>query len=113
MPRVLRIAYLTGRYPAMTPTFVMGEVTELRATGVEIDTFSIWRTQPRDLLSAEDRAEAHRTTSILPPSMRALTGSLIAAWRESPLATAGVGSAGVCAGSAGCPGQAPRALVDR
>ena len=86
MPRVLRIAYLTGRYPAMTPTFVMGEVTELRATGVEVDTFSIWRTQPQDLLSPGDRAEAQRTTSLLPPSVRALTGSLVAAWRESPRA---------------------------
>lgn len=84
----MRIAYLTGRYPAMTPTFVLREVSELRASGLEIDTFSIWRTDPSNLLSPEDRAEAERTTSMLPPSPGAVARSLIAAWRQDPVGVA-------------------------
>jgi glycosyltransferase involved in cell wall biosynthesis len=84
VPRVLRIAYLTGRYPAMTPTFVLREVAELRACGVDIETFSIWRTPPSDLLAPDDRAEAERTTSLLPPSAIAGVRSLLAALVRSP-----------------------------
>lgn len=84
MPRVLRIAYLTGRYPAMTPTFVLREVAELRARGVEVETFSIWRTRPEDLLAPDDRAEAERTTSLLLPSPIAVARSLFAAFLRSP-----------------------------
>ena len=84
MPRVMRIAYLTGRYPAMTPTFVLREVAELRARGVEVETFSIWRTPETDLLAPEDRAEADRTTSLLPPSPVAAARSMFAALVRSP-----------------------------
>ncbi|MBV9309420.1 MAG: glycosyltransferase family 4 protein [Solirubrobacterales bacterium] len=69
MPEAARIAYLTGRYPAPSHTFVLGEVENLRELGMGIDSFSIWRSKPEDLLSDADRAEQRRTFTFLPPSL--------------------------------------------
>ncbi len=63
----MRIAYLTGRYPAVSHTFVLREIQALRGLGVEIETFSIWRTDAAELLSQADRDEAARTTTLLAP----------------------------------------------
>jgi colanic acid/amylovoran biosynthesis glycosyltransferase len=62
----MRLGYLTGRYPGISHTFILGEVRALRAAGVEIDTFSIWTTDPAELLAAADRDEAARTFNVLP-----------------------------------------------
>jgi colanic acid/amylovoran biosynthesis glycosyltransferase len=80
----LRIAYLTGRYPAISHTFVLREVRALRRLGVEVSTHSIWRTSEDDLLSADDRAEADATQNVLPPHLP----SVLHALRARPRATA-------------------------
>jgi colanic acid/amylovoran biosynthesis glycosyltransferase len=85
---VPRIAYLTGRYPSITPTFVLREVAELRASGLEIDTFSIWRTAPEKLLSPADRAEAERTTSFVPVRPAAASASVLTGLLASPAGVA-------------------------
>lgn len=62
----MKVAYLTGRYPSISHTFVLREVQELRARGVDVLPISVWRSEPGVLLARADRAEAGRTYSLLP-----------------------------------------------
>jgi colanic acid/amylovoran biosynthesis glycosyltransferase len=62
----MRVAYLTGRYPATSHTFVAREIGALRECGVDVRTFSVWAANPQDLPSEEDRNEAQVTRAILP-----------------------------------------------
>lgn len=62
----VRLAYLTGRYPAVSHTFVLREVEALRALGVEVTTLSIHRADPANLLSDADRAAYETTYAVLP-----------------------------------------------
>ena len=79
-----RIAYLTGRYPAVSHTFILREARALRDLGVDVQPFSIWRSAPGELLSAADRAEADRTTSFLPLDPVAALRAQLAAAAASP-----------------------------
>ena len=63
----MRIAYLIGHYPAVTHTFILREIQQLRRQGFEIETFSVWRADEQDLLTPLDRAEDARTYALLPP----------------------------------------------
>jgi glycosyltransferase involved in cell wall biosynthesis len=83
-----RIAYLTGRYPAPSHTFILREVLALRRLGVEIHSFSIWRSAPDQLLSGADRDEAARTFNVLPLRPAEVLCSQAAALRASPAAYA-------------------------
>jgi glycosyltransferase involved in cell wall biosynthesis len=76
-----RVAYLTGRYPAISHTFVLREIEALRALGVDIASFSIWRTEPSELLAPADRIEHARTFALLPPSFGAYAPAHMAALR--------------------------------
>jgi glycosyltransferase involved in cell wall biosynthesis len=62
----MRIAYLTGRYPAVSHTFITREVRALRERGVEVHTAAIWPTDERELLSEADREERRATFTLLP-----------------------------------------------
>ena len=64
----MRVAYLTGRYPATSHSFIAREVAALRERGVDVQTFSIWASHQEDLPSQDDREEAQRTRAILPLS---------------------------------------------
>ncbi len=79
-----RIAYLVGRYPALSKSFVLREVQALRDLGLEVDTFSIWRSQPDQLLAEADRAEADRTFNFLPPRIGRSLVSHLHALAASP-----------------------------
>jgi colanic acid/amylovoran biosynthesis glycosyltransferase len=68
-PGGLRLAYLCSAYPAPSHTFVLREVQALRRLGVEVVPFTVHRTAPADLLSAVDRAEAEKTSHLLPSSV--------------------------------------------
>src|SRR4051812_43474216 len=62
----MKVAYLVSRYPAVSQTFVLGEVLGMRRAGVEVHTFAVRRSPPEEVLSEDDR-EAHRTTyAVLP-----------------------------------------------
>ncbi|MGZ4178085.1 MAG: glycosyltransferase family 4 protein [Solirubrobacteraceae bacterium] len=63
----MRIAYLIGHYPAVTHTFILREIQQMRRQGFEIETFSVWRASEQDLLTPVDRAEDARTYALLPP----------------------------------------------
>ena len=60
--RMLHIAYLISRYPAISHTFILREVTALRASRVAVETASINLPDraPVDL-SSQEREEADRT----------------------------------------------------
>jgi glycosyltransferase involved in cell wall biosynthesis len=85
-----RIAYLVGRYPALSKSFVLREVGALRELGLEIDTFSIWRSPPDQLLAEADRAEAARTFTFLPLRPGTVLISLLRALIASPRAYGGL-----------------------
>lgn len=57
-----RIAYLVSRYPAVSHTFILREIRELRKSGIEILTFSInGPDHPIEKLTREEQEEARRT----------------------------------------------------
>lgn len=75
----MKVAYLTSRYPSLSHTFIAREVAALRRRGLEIDTFSVRRTDPALVLSQADR-DAHATTeALLPPTPGALAAAAVAA----------------------------------
>lgn len=61
-----RVAYVVGRYPAVSHAFVTREVQAVREAGVRVETVSIHRAGSEDTLSELDRAEAGRTYALLP-----------------------------------------------
>jgi colanic acid/amylovoran biosynthesis glycosyltransferase len=65
----MRVAYLTGRYPAISHTFIMREVRALRALGIEVDTFSVWSTDENLLLARADKEEYKTTYALLAPRL--------------------------------------------
>ncbi len=84
--RGMRIAYLCNRYPAVSMTFVRREVAALRQLGVAVDTFSIRRALPGDLLAPVDREAARETYAVLPPKPLDLLGAHARALATRPLA---------------------------
>jgi colanic acid/amylovoran biosynthesis glycosyltransferase len=60
------VAYLVGRYPAVSHTFIVREVLALRAAGARVETISIHRAGAEHTLSEVDRAEHDNTYALLP-----------------------------------------------
>lgn len=59
---MLRLAYLVSQYPAVSHTFILREVCELRRRGVHVHTISVNPPDRRaEHLGAEERREADRT----------------------------------------------------
>src|SRR5947209_2521671 len=84
----MRIACVTGRYPGITHTFITREIRALRRLGVDVRSFSIWRTPERDLLSELDREEWRSTDSLLPPEPARLLRAHVRALLRAPRAYA-------------------------
>lgn len=80
-----RVAYIAGRYPSISQTFVLREVRALRSAGVTVDTLSIWRTSPENLLARADREEAATTFAALPASPLTILWSQLNAVVRRPL----------------------------
>jgi glycosyltransferase involved in cell wall biosynthesis len=77
-----RLAYLTGRYPKISHTFVMREVDALRSEGVDVETLSIHRTPEHELYSEADRRASETTTAVLPHWNRLVKAQLWGALRH-------------------------------
>ena len=60
-----RIAYLTGDYPKVSHTFVLREVSALRALGLDIDTCSIRRPPAEEFQGAPEQAALASTFYVL------------------------------------------------
>jgi glycosyltransferase involved in cell wall biosynthesis len=106
----LRIAYLTGRYPAISHTFILREVQALRRLGVEVSTHSIWRTAEGDLLSADDRAEADATQNLLPPQWGSVVRAHVHALRTRPRSMPTMFARALAMGRPGLSGRARAVL---
>lgn len=72
-----KTAYLVSKYPAVSHTFILREVRGLRHLGVHIETMTVRRPSPEELLSPLDHVEDSVTASLLPASpMRVMTSHL-------------------------------------
>ena len=80
----MRLAYLVGGYPAVSHTFILREVRGLRARGVEIETISIHRANPDQLLTEAEREEYAGTYSVLPPRWPQLIRAHVLAAARAP-----------------------------
>ena len=54
------IAYLTGEYPKVSHTFIQREIATLRAAGWEVETCTVRRAGPSDIV-ADQLEEVART----------------------------------------------------
>src|SRR6185312_9963645 len=63
----LRIAYMTGRYPRGTDTFIQREVAALRQRGAHVQTLSIRKPGPSHGAGPEQDNERRNTFYVLPP----------------------------------------------
>ena len=52
----VRIAWLTDRHPELTATYIWREAEALRAAGVGVDAFSVWRPAPAETLAGDELA---------------------------------------------------------
>lgn len=66
----LKIAYMTGEYLPISPfAFIFREIQALRKLGVHVETISIRRTDPSEVISKDQIAEDARTYYVLPLSL--------------------------------------------
>jgi colanic acid/amylovoran biosynthesis glycosyltransferase len=98
------VAYVVGRYPAVSHAFVTREVLALRAAGVRVETVSVHRAGPDEVLSETDRAEAERTYALLPPRPAGLLRAHLRAL-ASPIAYARTLARALRTGPAGLRGR--------
>lgn len=98
------VAYVIGRYPAVSHAFVQREVLALRDAGARVETVSIHRARPEDTLSAADRAEAEGTYALLPARLVALLVAHLSA-AASPAAYLSTLVHALRSGSAGVRGR--------
>lgn len=100
MPALPRLAYLTSLYPAASHTFILREVTELRALGFEVETCSMRRPDDSHMIGPEEEAarastfyaveEGRNPATFLGALGSALSapgrffGALGLAWRTAP-----------------------------
>lgn len=75
----VHVAYVVGRYPAVSHAFVTREVQALRAAGATVETLSIHQAGDRDALSRTDRAERESTYALLPPRPGEIARTLLRA----------------------------------
>jgi glycosyltransferase involved in cell wall biosynthesis len=80
----MRIAYIASRYPEVSHTFIQREVLALRARGIDVHTFAVRKAGAASVLSAADRDEAARTTSLLPTTALRLLTAHAASFFASP-----------------------------
>ncbi|MEM9435392.1 MAG: glycosyltransferase family 4 protein [Pseudomonadota bacterium] len=69
----MTLAYLTSEYPAVSHTFILREVAELRSQGRDVTTFSLRRTGSEHRKGAAEAEEARRTIYLLEHALNPLT----------------------------------------
>ena len=72
-PRLPKIAYVTGQYPAVSLTFILREIEALRALGAEVETCSIRRTPADQHRGPAEKAAAASTFYVLSQAKNPLT----------------------------------------
>jgi colanic acid/amylovoran biosynthesis glycosyltransferase len=79
-------AYLVGRYPSRTHTFILNEVRAIREAGLRVQTISVRRPPSEMLLSEADRQEADRTEFLRPVGPLRLARAHARALLRAPMA---------------------------
>ncbi len=83
----LHLAYLVSRYPAVSHTFILREVFELRRLGIQIEVASINALdRPFAALTAEEQAEAKRTFVVKQAGISGVLKAHLATLLGSPAA---------------------------
>lgn len=82
----LRCAYIASRYPYVSHTFILREVLALRARGAEVETVTVRRPDPADVIGRVDEQELASTFAILPTTPGRLIAAHAAAIGHGPLA---------------------------
>jgi colanic acid/amylovoran biosynthesis glycosyltransferase len=80
----VRVAYLTNQYPKVSHTFIRREIAALEAEGMEIERFSVRRTE-ETLSDPADVAEAKQTHVVLDGGVKRLGASLVRAAASHPI----------------------------
>ena len=70
----LRVAYLVSRYPLASHTFIEREIDGLRALGVHVETFTVRRTPPEEMLGDHMRREDRATTALVDTGLLPMLG---------------------------------------
>jgi colanic acid/amylovoran biosynthesis glycosyltransferase len=86
VPAADGVAYVCDQYPAISHSFILREVLALRRLGMEVDTLSIRRADPRHVLSSADRSELQGTFAVLPIPLRRLVRAHLSAVAKAPWA---------------------------
>jgi len=81
----LRLGYLVSRYPAISHTFILREVLELRRLGISIDVASInGLDRTLDKLAAEEKGEAAQTYYVKQAGLTGALSALVAGGMRAP-----------------------------
>lgn len=81
----MRIAYLVSQYPAASHTFIRREIAALRQRGFDIQTFSVRRPLPEEIMAPVDHQEFENTWYVFPISPVALLQSHVVSFLQAPL----------------------------
>jgi glycosyltransferase involved in cell wall biosynthesis len=81
-----RCAYLVSRYPAVTHAFIAEEVRAFREAGVRVETVSIRRAPPEEIVSEKHRREFESTRALVPAQPLAMLGDHLRAFARAPVA---------------------------
>jgi len=104
-PNPRTMAYLVSAYPAISHTFILREVRQLRALGHRIVTASINRPdRARSEMEAHERAEAQRTYVVKQHGVAGALAALLFWLRHTPLALLATLRLGLRLRSGGKPG---------
>jgi colanic acid/amylovoran biosynthesis glycosyltransferase len=80
----VKVAYVASRYPHISHTFIRREVEALRAAGVQVETFTIRRSEADGHFGPADLEADRTTTAILPASVARLARAHGSALLRSP-----------------------------
>ncbi|MBO9436768.1 glycosyltransferase [Ruegeria sp. R13_0] len=80
------VAYLTGEYPKVSHTFIQREIAALRALGTQVETCTVRRANPKDVVGEDQKAEETNTFCILDTARapHRLLGAHLQALRTAP-----------------------------
>lgn len=80
------IAYLSGEYPKVSHTFILREIEALRQQGIEVLSCTVRRAHDRDVVGADQKAEAARTFGVIETAKAPhhLIGAHLSMFLQSP-----------------------------
>lgn len=74
---VLRLGYLVSKYPAVSHTFILREISSLRERGIAIEVASINDPGPREPMTNDERLEADRTYYVKQTGVKGALSAMI------------------------------------